>query len=180
MISDLHLGSRLQHDVLRHTEALEALLAELESVDRLVLLGDVVELLEGRPERAMEVAEPVLRAVGARLGDGGEVIVVPGNHDGELVRPWLRAQGMQPDVDPHPVRRDALARPSHAHGSDPLMSASVIRASGWGSVCGQPMATISIVTCCRKQPLESPAGCWGACRGMAPRRPTTSGQEAHP
>jgi hypothetical protein len=106
VISDLHLGSRLRRDVLRRTEALEALLGALENTERLVLLGDVVELLEGRPERAMEVAEPVLRAIGARLGVGGEVIVVPGNHDGELVRPWLRAQGMPPDVDA-PIPCDA-------------------------------------------------------------------------
>ena len=50
-MSDLHLGARLRRDVLRHPEALEALLDALDGVDRLVLLGDVVELLEGRPER---------------------------------------------------------------------------------------------------------------------------------
>jgi len=85
VVSDLHLGARLRRDVLRRAEALEALLAALEDVERLVLLGDVVELLEGRPERAMEVAEPVLRAVAARLGRGREVVLVPGNHDAALV-----------------------------------------------------------------------------------------------
>ncbi|MGH2823882.1 MAG: hypothetical protein ACRDLY_12855, partial [Thermoleophilaceae bacterium] len=78
VVSDLHLGSRLAHDVLRRGVALEALLGALDGVDRLVLLGDVVELLEGRPRQAMAVAEPVLRALGARLGAGREVIVVPG------------------------------------------------------------------------------------------------------
>jgi hypothetical protein len=39
------------------------------------------------------VAEPVLRAIGARLGSDAEVIVVPGNHDKPLVRPWLRETG---------------------------------------------------------------------------------------
>ena len=53
VLSDLHLGARLQRDVLRRPEALEALLDALTDVERLVLLGDVVELLEGRPERAM-------------------------------------------------------------------------------------------------------------------------------
>ena len=48
VISDLHLGSRLGRDVLRHPEPLAALLRALEDVDRLVLLGDTVELLEGR------------------------------------------------------------------------------------------------------------------------------------
>ena len=71
VVSDLHLGARLGRDVLRRPEALEALLAALDGVERLVLLGDIVELLEGRPRQAMEVAEPVLRALGARLGERG-------------------------------------------------------------------------------------------------------------
>ncbi|MGH2714240.1 MAG: metallophosphoesterase [Thermoleophilaceae bacterium] len=99
VVSDLHLGSRLAHDVLRRGVALEALLDALDGVDRLVLLGDVVELLEGRPRQAMAVAEPVLRALGARLGAGREVIVVPGNHDRALVRPWLSTNGVSPAVD---------------------------------------------------------------------------------
>ena len=70
VISDFHLGARLRRDVLRRPAALEALLDSLAGVDRLVLLGDVVELLEGRPASAMEVAEPVLRAIGGRLDPG--------------------------------------------------------------------------------------------------------------
>lgn len=99
VVSDFHLGARLRRDALRRPDALEALLDALAGVDRLVLLGDLVELLEGRPVRAMEVAEPVLRAIGARLDRGAEVIVVPGNHDGELVGPWLRANGVSPALD---------------------------------------------------------------------------------
>jgi UDP-2,3-diacylglucosamine pyrophosphatase LpxH len=100
VVSDLHLGSRLRRDVLRAREPLDALLAALDGVERLVLLGDVVELAEGRPTEAAEVAEPVLRAIGARLGSGREVIVVPGNHDRMLVRPWLREhRAVSLDVD---------------------------------------------------------------------------------
>jgi hypothetical protein len=106
VVSDLHLGARLQRDVLRRAEPREALLAALDGVDRLVLLGDVVELLEGRTRRAMEVAEPVLRAIGARLGSEREVIVVPGNHDAALVRPWLRTHGVPLGLDAD-VPRDA-------------------------------------------------------------------------
>jgi len=90
VISDLHLGSRMQRDVLRQSEPLGALIAALEGIDRLVLMGDVVELLEGRPRRAMAEAEPVLRELGAALGRGRDVVIVPGNHDHLLVRPWLR------------------------------------------------------------------------------------------
>jgi hypothetical protein len=99
VVSDFHLGVRLQRDVLRRPPALEPLLDALAGVDRLVLLGDLVELLEGRPARAMEVAEPVLRAIGQRLDGGAEVVVVPGNHDGELIGPWLRDNGVSPALD---------------------------------------------------------------------------------
>ena len=99
VISDLHLGVRLGRDVLRRGEALEALLAALDDVERLVLLGDVVELLEGRPERSMPVAEPILRAIGERVGREAEIIVVPGNHDAALVRPWLRAHGVPTSIE---------------------------------------------------------------------------------
>jgi len=101
LVSDLHLGARLRRAVLLQDAALEALLHALATVDRLVLLGDVVELLEGRPAQAMEVAEPVLRAIGGRLDRGAEVILVPGNHDGDLVEPWLQANGMSPALDAH-------------------------------------------------------------------------------
>lgn len=93
VISDLHIGSRLGRDVLRHPEALAGLLRALKDVDRLVLLGDTVELAEGRPRTAMRVAAPILRALGAGMGAGREIVVVPGNHDAGLARRWLRAQG---------------------------------------------------------------------------------------
>lgn len=92
VVADFHLGARLRHDVLRHPEALQRLLAALDGVERLVLLGDVVELMEGRARQAMAVAEPVLRALGERLGSKREVIIVPGNHDGPLVRGFVRSR----------------------------------------------------------------------------------------
>ncbi len=115
VVSDFHLGDRLQRAVLRKPAALEALLDSLAGVDRLVLLGDVVELLEGRPDRAMPAAEPILRAIGGRLGAGAEVIVVPGNHDGDLIAPWLRANGVAPALagsvprDATPLLADLVA-----------------------------------------------------------------------
>ena len=112
VVSDLHLGARLHRDVLRRPVALDALLGALDGVDRLVLLGDVVELLEGRPRQALQAAEPVLRALGARLGAGGEIVVVPGNHDAALVRPWLLANGVSQALDA-PVPHDAT--PALAH-----------------------------------------------------------------
>jgi hypothetical protein len=99
VLSDLHLGSRLRHDVLTQPEPLKRLIEALEGIERLVLLGDVVELLEKPAERAMTVAEPILRLIGRTLGVGREVIFVPGNHDRALVAGWIRGlgAGLTPD-----------------------------------------------------------------------------------
>jgi UDP-2,3-diacylglucosamine pyrophosphatase LpxH len=117
VISDLHLGSRLGRDVLRHPAVLDVLLAALDGVDRLVFLGDVLELTEARPDDALAAADPVLRAVGAHVG---EIVVVPGNHDRALVAPWMRARGVPravdaaipPDATPMLARVVALLAPA--------------------------------------------------------------------
>jgi hypothetical protein len=97
VISDLHLGGRGGRDVLRRPAALEVLEHALVDVDRLVLLGDVVELLEGRPSAALEDALPTLRRIGTAMR-GREIVVVPGNHDHLLIRSWLR--GRRADEQP--------------------------------------------------------------------------------
>jgi len=93
VISDLHLGGRVGRDVLRAPVPRARLLAALDGIDRLVLLGDTVELTEARPPEAMALAEPVLRDIATRLGPDTEIVVVPGNHDRLLIRAWLRAPG---------------------------------------------------------------------------------------
>jgi hypothetical protein len=99
VLSDMHLGSRLRHDVLAQPEPLDRLLGALEGIERLVLLGDIVELLEKPAEHAMSVAEPILRMIGKTMGAGREVIFVPGNHDRALVAGWIRrlGAGLAPD-----------------------------------------------------------------------------------
>lgn len=92
VISDLHLGSLLGRDVLRRPVALHALEAQVSHVDRLVLLGDTLELLDDRPGDALAVAAEVLPVLAAALGEGGSVVVVAGNHDRALIRPWLRTR----------------------------------------------------------------------------------------
>jgi hypothetical protein len=92
VVSDLHLGARTGVDVLRRPAALDALLERLDGAGRLVLLGDVLELRHGPVRDALAAAEPVLRAIGARLGDG-EVVLLAGNHDHGLVAPWLERRG---------------------------------------------------------------------------------------
>jgi UDP-2,3-diacylglucosamine pyrophosphatase LpxH len=112
IISDLHLGNRARNDVLRLPGPRERLLEVVDGVDRLVLLGDTVELMTRQPRRPMGIAEPVLRALGQRLGGERELILVPGNHDGSLVRSWALEQGRRlgssETVDPDASR--ALSR----------------------------------------------------------------------
>jgi Calcineurin-like phosphoesterase len=89
VVSDLHLGARAGADLLRRTPAREALEAALEGVERLVLLGDVVEMRERPAAQALADARPVLEALGTALGRDRSVLLVAGNHDHRLVAPWL-------------------------------------------------------------------------------------------
>lgn len=98
--------------MLRRPAALDALLDALDGIDRLVLLGDLAELMTRNPRRPMNAAEPVVRSLGRRLGRGREVVLVPGNHDAPLVRRWARAQGDDLAIDTAvpPDATRALAR----------------------------------------------------------------------
>jgi hypothetical protein len=89
VVSDLHLGSHTERDLLRRPEALAALLAAVGEVDRLVLLGDILELRHGPLRDALSAARPVIEALGAALPAGAEVVIVPGNHDHHLLSGWL-------------------------------------------------------------------------------------------
>jgi Calcineurin-like phosphoesterase len=89
VISDLHLGSRNGVDVLRRPAARRKLVEALDGVDRLVLLGDLLELRHGPLHDALAVARSVLREIGERLGPDGQVVLVAGNHDFRLIGPWL-------------------------------------------------------------------------------------------
>jgi hypothetical protein len=100
IISDLHLGAYAAHCVLERPPVLARLLAQLAGFDRLVILGDLIELGEGRPDaEVLEIAAPVLSAIGTALGarvsppDGAEIIVLPGNHDRQMIGPWIEACG---------------------------------------------------------------------------------------
>lgn len=73
-----------------------ALMEELANVDRLVLLGDVLELRHGPPPVAMSAARSFFEEVGAAMADR-EVVIVPGNHDHGLLGPWLTRRSEQPE-----------------------------------------------------------------------------------
>ena len=88
VVSDLHLGVLAASDVARDGKPLEALAEAVADADRLVLLGDIVELRERPLAQALETARPLLEAVGRAMA-GRPVVLVPGNHDHALAEPWL-------------------------------------------------------------------------------------------
>ena len=112
VISDLHLGGRTGVDVLCDPDALAPLAAEAARADRLVLLGDTVELRHGPAREALAAARPALEALGEALSADAEVVVVPGNHDHPLGAPWLdhltRPLGLERRV--RPATASPLAR----------------------------------------------------------------------
>jgi predicted phosphodiesterase len=99
VVSDLHLGAGSGADVLRRPAACAALIDALQDVERLVLLGDVLELRHGPRRDALAAARPFFEEVG-RAFAGREVVVVAGNHDHALAESWLRRRDESPTAEP--------------------------------------------------------------------------------
>jgi hypothetical protein len=89
VVSDLHLGAASGADVLRRPGPRAALIEALEDVDRLVLLGDVLELRHGPRRDALAAAKPFFEELG-RAFAGREIVVLAGNHDHALIESWSR------------------------------------------------------------------------------------------
>ena len=88
IVSDLHLGALVGADVARAPAAQERLLEALAGADRIVLLGDTLELRERPLAEALEVVRPLFEAL-ARTAAGRRIAIVAGNHDHGLADPWL-------------------------------------------------------------------------------------------
>jgi hypothetical protein len=116
--SDLHLGGLSGVDLLRHPEVRAPLLAELEGIDRLVLLGDVLELRHGPPHEALATSRPFFEDVGRALGPDRELVVTAGNHDHLMVCAWLDARALD---EPAPESLDLEQRIDPAEAS-PMMA----------------------------------------------------------
>jgi predicted phosphodiesterase len=87
-VSDLHIGAGYGRARLDDDAVVEALAAAAAQADRLVLLGDVVELRQRPMRDALAAASRVLPRVVAGMGKGREVVLVAGNHDHELFGAW--------------------------------------------------------------------------------------------
>ena len=123
IVSDLHLGSNSEIDLLRRAPVRAALIERLADVDRLVLLGDVLELRHGPVREAMAAARPFFEDLGRALA-GRELVITAGNHDHALVEPWLAARGA--DADPGPLGLEQLIEPAEA-------SPALARIAGWAA-----------------------------------------------
>jgi hypothetical protein len=89
VVSDLHLGSQKHSDLLRRPDLRAPLLEAVAGVDRLVILGDGLELRENAQRDAAELAGDVFADLGRALGPDGELVLVGGNHDHGLVAGWI-------------------------------------------------------------------------------------------
>jgi predicted phosphodiesterase len=100
VISDLHLGARGGRPLLHEPDTRAALAAALRDTDRLVLLGDVVELREDPVWTSLAHATAVLGSLTQALGPRAEVVLLAGNHDHELIAPWLLRRAAQGTPEP--------------------------------------------------------------------------------
>jgi len=88
IVSDLHLGSPSGEDVARDPAVRARLLDEVRDADRLVLLGDVLELRSLPLARVLQAVRPFFEDLGKAMA-GRRVVLVPGNHDHRLAEPLL-------------------------------------------------------------------------------------------
>jgi predicted phosphodiesterase len=123
VLSDLHLGSASRSDLLRHEELRAPLLELASQVDRVVLLGDVLELRHGPPREALAVARPFFEELGQALA-GRELVLVAGNHDHALIEPWLAMRAELPE--PRALGLEQLIEPAEA-------SPTVKRVADWAA-----------------------------------------------
>ena len=139
VISDLHLGTRTEADLLRRPEVREKLMTELEAVDHVVLLGDTIELRDGRPSEALEAAVPFFEDLGEALS-GRRVTVVAGNHDYQLASRVVDAPpcgGSSGCARARASLRPAARRSARAAGAAHGRDRGRTRVSGPVAACGR-------------------------------------------
>lgn len=88
IVSDLHLGSLGESDLAREPDGAERLAGAVSDADRVIVLGDLLELRERPLAEVLDLARPTIERLG-RATAGRRVTLVPGNHDHGLAQPWL-------------------------------------------------------------------------------------------
>lgn len=93
IVSDLHLGAGTGEDIARDPAIRDVLLGEIATADRLVLLGDLLELRDFPLARVLESTRSFFIALGEAMA-GKRIVLVPGNHDHWLAEPLLEEVAM--------------------------------------------------------------------------------------
>jgi hypothetical protein len=99
VVSDIHLGKAGRADLLRSPEIRARLFERIAVADRLVLLGDAVELRESPIADALTAARPFFEELGDAFA-GKQVTIVPGNHDYQLAGSLLEARAIDAAAAP--------------------------------------------------------------------------------
>jgi len=94
ILSDLHLGSGSSIELLDRAEIRDALAPTLVAADRVILLGDTLELRDRPLPEVIELARPAFTWLGEVVGDR-DLILVAGNHDHHLVSPWIERRALE-------------------------------------------------------------------------------------
>jgi hypothetical protein len=93
IISDLHLSNAFGEDLLRDARIRRVLFEQLSGADRLVLLGDVMELRQLPLATALEHAKGFFEELGEAMA-GKRIVLVPGNHDHRLAEALLEQRAL--------------------------------------------------------------------------------------
>ena len=109
VLSDLHLGAAASNDLLRSPAMLERVAPELEGAERVILLGDIVELRDRPISVALDSASPFFEMLGD-VADGAELVLVPGNHDHHLFSAWSESRRLSANPKPLGLEQRAKAR----------------------------------------------------------------------
>src|SRR4051794_4616576 len=113
LVSDLHLSTRSGVPVLESPAARAPLVEAAARADRVVLLGDAIELRDRPLADAFEAAAPLLEELGEAVGDR-EIVLVPGTPAHQLAAPILEPRGLKPA---RPLGLEQTAEPG---GSGPV------------------------------------------------------------
>jgi hypothetical protein len=129
VISDLHLAAGAGRALLHEPEIRRTLASKLKGIDRLVLLGDVVELREQPIWAALADAAPVVGPLVEALGPHAEIILTVGNHDHQLIAPWMVRRAAGGDDTPLGLESAVRWQPG-----DPLAALVDVWGAGGASV----------------------------------------------
>jgi predicted phosphodiesterase len=95
IFSDLHLGASTGADVARDPDVRGRLLQAAAEADRVVMLGDLLELRELPVGEILVQTRPFFDELAQAIA-GKRLLLVPGNHDYQLAEPFLTRYRLDP------------------------------------------------------------------------------------